>query len=84
MSDKTEVKKNAVVTPGTNIINKRKKEKPPTDRLPRKTKKRLQKSSIAQIDSVEESAVGAVKANSSATVRGSSDLANTGTIISYD
>jgi len=50
----------------------------------KKTKKPLRKSSVTQIDAIERSAVDAVKANSSRTVRGSSGLANTGTIISYD
>ena len=48
------------------------------------TKKPLKKSSVSQIDAAERSAVGAVRPRSSRAVRGSSGLANTGTIISYD
>ena len=84
MSDKTVLKKEVTSTPGANMIDKSNKEKPAPDRVARKTKKRLKKSSVAQINAAEGSAVGAVRANSTRTVRGSSGLANTGTIISYD
>ncbi len=84
MSNKTELKNDVTSTPGANKNEKINKEKPAPVRLARKTKKRLMKFSVAQIDAVEGSAVGAVKANSSRTMRGSSGLANTGTIISYD
>ncbi|MDQ6813288.1 MAG: hypothetical protein M3040_06120 [Bacteroidota bacterium] len=84
MSNKTELEKDKTSTPGTNVTDKNKQKNPTTVRNPRKTKKRLKNSSVAQINAAEGSAVGAVKANSSRTVRGSSGLANTGTIISYD
>jgi hypothetical protein len=47
-------------------------------------KKPLKKSSALIAASMARSAVDAVNANSSKDVRGSSGLANTGTIISYD
>jgi len=47
-------------------------------------KKSTKKSSSFVPASVGRSAVEAVKANSSKNIRGSSGLANTGTIISYD
>jgi hypothetical protein len=50
----------------------------------KKQKKPVNKSSGVVIDSVGRSAVSQVKATSSKDVRGSSGLANTGTIISYD
>ena len=49
-----------------------------------KQKKTLKKSSGIVPDAVGRSAVNQVKASSSRDVRGSSGLANTGTIISYD
>jgi len=84
MSNKTAFKKEVNSTPAANMIDKSNKDNPSPDRIARKTKKKLKNSSAAQINAVEGSAVGAVKANSSRTVRGSSGLANTGTIISYD
>lgn len=84
MSNKTALKKEVTRTTGTKVINKKKEENPAPDKLAIKTEKPLKKSSVAQIDAIERSAVGAVKANSSGTVRGSSGLANTGTIISYE
>jgi hypothetical protein len=50
----------------------------------KKQKKPIKKSTGIDIDSVERSAVSQVKATSSKDLRGSSGLANTGTIISYD
>ncbi len=84
MSNKTVLKKEVTSTPGTNVIDKSKKANPAPDKVAKKSKKPLKKSSAAQINAVERSAIGSVKANSSRTVRGSSGLANTGTIISYD
>ena len=69
MANKTELKKDG--------INKGK----PSEK---KTKKAGKKSSALVASSVGRSAVDAVKAHSSKDVRGSSGLANTGTIISYD
>ena len=50
----------------------------------KKQKIPIKKSSGIVADAVGRSAVNQVKANSSRDVRGSSGLANTGTIISYD
>ena len=50
----------------------------------KKERKRVKKSSGFVPSSVGVSAVDAVKSRSSKDVRGSSGLANTGTIISYD
>ncbi|MDQ6758134.1 MAG: hypothetical protein M3004_14525 [Bacteroidota bacterium] len=82
MSKKTVLKKEVTGTTDENMINKSKKNQA-VDRVPRKIKKKIKSSTAAQINAVERSAVGAVRANSSKTVRGSSGLANTGTIISY-
>jgi hypothetical protein len=69
MAKKTELKKDD--------INKSK----PAEK---KLKKPMKKSSGLVAASAGRSAVDAVKARSSKDVRGSSGLANTGTIISYD
>ena len=69
MANKTELKNDG--------INKGK----PSEK---KTKKVAKKSSALIAASAGRSAVDAVKAHSSKDVRGSSGLANTGTIISYD
>ena len=85
MSNKTELKKVVSSPTGVKKNDKIINENPALiRRVHRKEKKRLQKSSVAQIEAAEGSAVGAVEANSSRTVRGSSSIANTGTIISYD
>ncbi|HEY5370871.1 MAG TPA: hypothetical protein VIJ75_17945 [Hanamia sp.] len=84
MSNKTVLKKEVTGTPGVNMIDKSKKENPTPDKVTKKIKKPLKKSSVLQIDAAERGAVGAVNANSSRTMRASSDIANTGTIISYD
>lgn len=83
MSNKTVLKKEVTSKPGANMIDKSKKENPEPE-MAKKTKKPLKKSSVSQIDAIERSAVSAVNANSSRTMRGSSDIANTGTIISYE
>ena len=84
MSNKTELEKEVISAPDANVINKSGKENTAPDNAAKKVKKPVKKSSVEQIDAAEGSALGAVKANSSRTVRGSSGLANTGTIISYD
>ena len=84
MSNKTALKKEVTSTPGANVIDKSKKEDLASGKGLKKIKKPLKKSSVSQIDSVERSAVDVVKAHSSRDVRGSSGLANTGTIISYE
>ena len=50
----------------------------------KKQRKRMKKSSALLAASMERSAVDAVEPYSSKEIRGSSGLANTGTIISYD
>jgi hypothetical protein len=84
MSNKTALKKEVARTPAAKVIDKNKKEDTAPDKAVNKIKKPIKKSSLSQIESVERSAVDAVKAHSSKGVRGSSGLANTGTIISYD
>jgi hypothetical protein len=67
------------------IVNQDNQKNIPSDKLEgKKQKKSIKKSSGVVIDSVERRAVSQVKATSSKDVRGSSGLANTGTIISYD
>ena len=83
MLNKTAQKKEVTRTPAAKVIDKNKKVNTPPDKVVNK-KMPVKKSSVSQIDSVERSAVGAVKVHSSRDVRGSSGLANTGTIISYD
>ena len=79
---KNEVNKvNPIITP---TVKKDSKNKMSEKVEEKKEKKPLKKSSALLIASKERSAVGAVKARSSRDVRGSSGLANTGTIISYD
>ncbi len=56
----------------------------PENPVEKKQRKRVKKSSAFLAASVERSAVGEEEAHSSKDVRGSSGLANTGTIISYD
>jgi hypothetical protein len=84
MSNKTALNKEVTSTAGANVIDISKKKDMASGKVLKKIKKPLKKSSVSQIDSIERSALGAVKANSSRDVRGSSGLANTGTIISYD
>jgi hypothetical protein len=84
MSNKTALNKEVTSTAGANVIDISKKKDMASGKVLKKIKKPLKKSSVSQIDSIERSAFGAVKANSSRDVRGSSGLANTGTIISYD
>jgi hypothetical protein len=84
MSNKIALKKEVASIPGANVIDKSKKENLASGKRLKKIKKPIKKSSVSQINSAERSAVGDVKAHSSRDVRGSSGLANTGTIISYD
>lgn len=84
MKNKTVLQKEDVnkIKPGVNLIDK----KDMKNIVPEKVaeKKPLKKSSGFVASSVGRSAVDAVKPHSSKDVRGSSGLANTGTIISYD
>ncbi len=88
MSNKTALKKNVkpedikATKPGVNQIDK--KNSAPDKVAEKKQKKPTKKSSALIAASLGRSAVDAMKANSSKDVRGSSGLANTGTIISYD
>ena len=68
--------------PTVNQVNK--KSIAPDKVADKKQKIPIKKSSGIVADAVGRSAVNQVKANSSRDVRGSSGLANTGTIISYD
>ena len=68
--------------PTVNQVNK--KSIAPDKVADKKQKIPIKKSSGMVADAVGRSAVNQVKANSSRDVRGSSGLANTGTIISYD
>ena len=79
----------------TNGVNKMKPDVTPIDKkdtkktmsekvAEKKQKKPLKKSSALIAASIGRSAVDTVNAHSSKDVRGSSGLANTGTIISYD
>ena len=87
MANKTELQKDGVneIKPGINPIdNNEKKNIMPEKGVEKKQKKPSKKSSALLAASLGRSAVDAVKADSSKDVRGSSGLANTGTIISYD
>ncbi|MHA4807856.1 hypothetical protein ACX0G9_07110 [Flavitalea flava] len=84
MTNKTVIKKesNKESKSGVNQVNK--KSIAPSKVEEKKKKTQSKKSSAFDPASVERSAVNQVKATSSKDVRGSSKLANTGTIISYD
>ena len=88
MSNKTALKENLkpeetkATKPGVNQIDK--KNITPDKVAAKKQKTPPKKSSALLAASMGRSAIDAVKANSSRDVRGSSGLANTGTIISYD
>jgi hypothetical protein len=87
MENKKVLQKNSVnkIKPGVNPIDKKDARNIiPEKDAEKKQKKPLKKSSGFVASAVGRSAVDAVKARSSRDVRGSSDLANTGTIISYD
>ena len=84
MANKTVLKKDSrkESKPTVNQVNK--KSIAPDKVADKKQKIPIKKSSGIVADAVGRSAVNQVKANSSRDVRGSSGLANTGTIISYD
>jgi hypothetical protein len=84
MSNKKNLKKEVAATDEKDLVEKSGKMNPVTGKVVPNAKKALKVSTVSQIEASERSAVDAVKANSSRTVRGSSGLANTGTIISYD
>ena len=88
MSNKTVLKQN-LKPEGTKAnkpgVNQKDKNNIVPDKVAEKKQKtKTKKSSALVAASVGRSAVDAVKATSSRDVRGSSGLANTGTIISYD
>lgn len=86
MANKTELQKNGVnkIKPGVNPIDKKDtKNIAPEKVAEKKQKKPSKKSSALVAASMGRNAVDAVDAHSSKDVRGSSGLANTGTIISY-
>ncbi len=84
MANKTVLKKDSTKEskPGVKQVNK--KSVAPDKVADKKQKTAPKKSSALVAASVGRSAVNQVKATSSKDVRGSSGLANTGTIISYD
>ncbi len=84
MANKTVLKKDSTKDskPSVNQVNK--KSIAPDKVAEKKQKTPIKKSSGIVAGAVGRSAVNQVKANSSRDVRGSSGLANTGTIISYD
>ncbi len=84
MANKIVLKKDSAkeIKPSVNQVNK--KSVVPDKDADKKQKTAPKKSSGIVADAVGRSAVNQVKANSSKNVRGSSGLANTGTIISYD
>ena len=87
MTNKKVLPKNEVnkIKPGVNPVDKKDaKNIMPEKVAEKKQKKPLKKSSALLAASKARSAVGEVGAHSSKDVRGSSGLANTGTIISYD
>ena len=84
MENKTVFKKDSAKEskPSMNHVNK--KNIAPDKVADKRQKTKPEKSSGNVAGAVGRSAVNQVKANSSKDVRGSSGLANTGTIISYD
>jgi hypothetical protein len=84
MANKTVLKKDSTKEskPSVNQVNKQ--NIAPNKVADKKQKTQPKKSSGIVTDAVWRSAVNQVKANSSRDVKGSSGLANTGTIISYD
>ncbi len=87
MKNKTELQKDSInkIKPGVNPIDKKDTKKTlPEKGTEKKQKKPLKKSSALLAASMGRSAVGAVDAHSSRDVRGSSGLADTGPVTSYD
>ncbi|MEP6749719.1 MAG: hypothetical protein ABJB86_18420 [Bacteroidota bacterium] len=87
MANKTVLQKdsNTKIKTGVNPSDKKDTSNTmPEKVVEKKQKKTLKKSSALLAAAGERSVVNAVNAHSSKDVRGSSGLANTGTIISYD
>lgn len=87
MKNKTVLQKDDInkMKPGINPIDKKDTVNVMPEKVAeKKQKKPLKKSSALVAASMGRRAVDAVDAHSSKDVRGSSGLANTGTIISYD
>ncbi len=84
MAIKTTLKKDNIKDTKPNVNAVSNKNVSPGKVADKKQKTVSKKSSGIVPDAVGRSAVNHVKANSSRDVRGSNDLANTGTIISYD
>ncbi|MEO9003872.1 MAG: hypothetical protein ABI288_04005 [Ginsengibacter sp.] len=87
MKNKTVLKKDSVnkIKPGVNPIDKKDTKNIMSEKVTEeKQKKRVTKSSALLAASMGRSAVDAVDTHASKDVRGSSGLANTGTVISYD
>ncbi len=84
MANKTVLKKDNTKESKPNVNQVDKKSITPSKVADKNQKTQSKKSSAFVAAAVGRSAVNQVKANSSRDVRGSSGLANTGTIISYD
>ncbi len=84
MANKTVLKKDSTKDGESSVNQVNKKSIAPDKVANKKQKTPTKKSSALVAASAGRSALNAVKANSSRDVRGSSGLANTGTIISYD
>ena len=84
MANKTVLKKDSTKESKPSVDKGKKQNIAPVKVADKKQKIPTKKSSGIVADAVGRSAVNQVKANSSRDVRGSSGLANTGTIISYD
>ena len=84
MANKTVLKKGSTKESKPSVDQVKKQNIAPVKIADKKQKIPTKKSSGIVAAAVGRSAVDAVKGNSSRDVRGSSGLANTGTIISYD
>jgi hypothetical protein len=84
MANKTVLKKDSTKESKPSVNQGNNKNTAPDKVADKKQKTPIKKSSGIVAGAVGRSAVDAVKGNSSRDVRGSSGLANTGTIISYD
>jgi hypothetical protein len=87
MKNKTVVQKDSInkIKPGANPIDKKDTKNPMPEKVAeKKQKKPMKKSSGFVPSAIGRSAVDAVDARSSRDVRGSSGLADTGPVTSYD
>ncbi len=84
MANKTVLKNDSTEESKPTVNQDNQKNLAPDKVASKKQKKSNKKSTGIDIESVERSAVSQVKANSSKDVKGSSGLANTGPVVSYD